>query len=335
MDGSERQQVTVSASEMPAARLLVLLLTICWMQMAMAQKVFEDRREQYYRQGQDAEAIYQHEIRQWQINRETRLRHPDGWLALAGFEWLRDGSSSMGSGPDMQLKLPGGPDYWGTISVRDGKVAFLPADDSGVLVNGKAVPLAALVVDDQGEPTVVSAGNLSFHVIRREQLAIRVRDREAPLLTAFNGLDYYPVKPKWRVRANYLPHPPGTSKTITNVLGQEVEMPNPGALAFRLDGKSLQLEALVEEGSEQLFIVMTDATSGRQTYGAGRFLYVDYPNPDGITEIDFNKAYNPPCAFTAFSTCPLPPPGNNLPVAIEAGEKLYRNDPPAPAITGQ
>jgi len=305
---------------------LLLLMAIDGMPVAVAQKVYEQRREEYYRQN----AIYQHEIRQWQIKRENSLKHPQGWLSLAGFEWLRDGSSSMGSAENMQIRLPGGPDYWGTISVRDGKVAFLPADDSGVLVDGKAVPLAALVVDDQADdqsgPTVVSAGNLSFHVIRRDQLAIRVRDREASTLTGFKGLDYYPIDPDWRLRAKYLPHPAGTSISITNVLGQEVSMPNPGALEFTIDGKKQRLEALVEEGSDQLFIVMTDATSGRQTYGAGRFLYADYPNLDGITELDFNKAYNPPCAFTRFSTCPLAPPGNNLKVAIEAGEKLYQTD---------
>jgi len=317
MDGSEKLPALSHA-----LTCLLLLLACDCMQVVMAQKVFEERREQYYRQS----AIYEHEIRQWQIGRESRLKHPDGWLALAGFEWLNDGSSSMGSGEDVQIRLPGGPAYWGTISVRDSKVAFLPADDSGVLVNGKVVPLAALVVDDQGEPTTVSVGNLSFHVIRRQQLAIRVRDREAPVLTSFRGLEYFPVDPKWRVRAKYLPHPPGTSISITNVLGQEVEMPNPGALQFGIDDKTQRLEALVEEGSDQLFLIMTDATSGRQTYGAGRFLYVDYPNLNGVTEIDFNKAYNPPCAFTRFSTCPLPPAGNNLNVPIEAGEKLYRTD---------
>jgi len=305
---------------------LLLLMAIDGMPVAVAQKVYEQRREEYYRQN----AIYQHEIRQWQIKRENSLKHPQGWLSLAGFEWLRDGSSSMGSAENMQIRLPGGPDYWGTISVRDGKVAFLPADDSGVLVDGKAVPLAALVLDDQADdqsgPTVVSAGNLSFHVIRRDQLAIRVRDREASTLTGFKGLDYFPIDPDWRLRAKYLPHPAGTSISITNVLGQEVSMPNPGALEFTIDGKKQRLEALVEEGSDQLFIVMTDATSGRQTYGAGRFLYADYPNLKGVTELDFNKAYNPPCAFTRFSTCPLPPPGNNLKVAIEAGEKLYQTD---------
>ena len=305
---------------------LLLLLAIDGMPVAVAQKVYEQRREDYYRQ----DAVYKHEIRQWQIKRESSLKHPQGWLSLAGFEWLRDGSSSMGSGEDMQIRLPGGPDYWGTISVRDGKVAFLPADDSGVLVNGKAVPLAALVVDDQADdqsgPTVVGAGNLSFHVIRRDQLAVRVRDREARTLTGFKGLEYFPIDPKWRLRAKYVPHPAGTSMSITNVLGQEVTMPNPGALEFTIDGKKQRLETLVEEGGEQLFIVMTDATSGRQTYGAGRFLYADYPNLDGVTELDFNQAYNPPCAFTRFSTCPLPPPGNNLTVAIEAGEKLYQTD---------
>ncbi len=301
--------------------LLGVLVVTVWGSTAMAQKIYQERRAEYYRQS----AVYEQELRQWQSARERELKRPDGWLALSGFAWLQDGSSSMGSGDDMQIQLPGGPDYWGTISARDGKVAFLPADDSGVLVNGKAVPLAALVVDDQGEPTIVSAGSYSFRVIRRQQLAIRVRDAQAPLLTEFKGLDYFPIKTQWRVPARYIPNPSGTTLSITNVLGQEEHMPNPGALQFSVDGKQYQLQALVEEGSDQLFVIIADRTSGKQTYGAGRFIYVDYPNLDGVTEIDFNKAYNPPCAFTAFSSCPLPPDGNRLSLPVEAGEKLYRH----------
>ncbi len=270
--------------------------------------------------------LWQQEIKDWQYTRQQRLTRPDGWLSLVAFAWLPDGSSEIGSGDDVDIQIPGGPDYWGTVSVRDDKVAFLPADGIGILINGKQQPLAQLVADHQGEPTMVTLGTISFYVIKREQLAIRAKDSQSPVRTRFRGLKYFPPNPKWRKVARYEPHPPGTTMEVANVLGQVIATPNPGALVFAHEGREFRVEGLVEEGSEQLFFVIADRTSAKETYGAGRTLYADYPGLDGTTVIDFNKAYNPPCAFTEHSTCQLPPEGNRLDVRVNAGELKYEHE---------
>lgn len=268
---------------------------------------------------------WQQQVRDWQKTRTEKLKRPDGWLSLVAFEWLPQGSSEIGSGNDIDIHVPGGPDYWGTISVIGEKVAFLAADAGGVLVDGESQPLAQLVVDHQGPATLVSAGTTNFYVIMREKLAIRAKDSQSPIRTEFRGLGYFPINRDWRKVARYEPHPPGKTIDVANVLGQVIPTPNPGALVFGHEGKEYRVEGLVEEGSDQLFFVVADRTSGKQTYGAGRTLYADYPGLDGTTVIDFNKAYNPPCAFTAFSTCQLPPEGNRLDVVINAGELKYEH----------
>ncbi len=269
--------------------------------------------------------LWEQEVTGWQQQRLQKLTKPDGWLSLVAFEWLRQGSSTVGSGADVDIQIPGGPDYWGTLSVRDDQVAFLPADDSGVLIDGKQQPLAQLVADHQGTATVVSAGTASFYVIMREKLAIRAKNSESPVRTGFHGLNYFPLNPEWRKVARYEPHLPGKTIDVANVLGQIIPTPNPGALIFEHAGNEYRVEGLVEEGSDQLFFVIADRTSARETYGAGRTLYADYPGLDGTSIIDFNKAYNPPCTFTEFSTCQLPPEGNRLDVRIEAGELNYKH----------
>lgn len=266
---------------------------------------------------------WQQEVKDWQQSRLEKLTSEDNWLSLVAFDWLPDGATEIGSGEDMDIRLPNGPSYWGTLSVRDDKVAFLSADEGDVLVDGEPRPLAALVADHQGEPTIVSSGTTHFYVIKREKLAIRAKDSQSPVLTEFRGLDYFPINEEWRKVARYEPHPAGKIMDIPNVLGQIEHIPNPGALVFTHEGKEYRLEGLVEEGSDQLFFVIADRTSAKETYGAGRTLYADYPGLDGTTVIDFNKAYNPPCAFTEFSTCQLPPDGNRLDVRIEAGELTY------------
>ncbi len=267
--------------------------------------------------------LWLEEVQGWQHDRLERLTRPDGWLSLVAFEWLPQGSSSVGSGADVDIHIPGGPDYWGTLSVRDEQVAFLPADDAGVLIDGRQQPLAQLVADHQGTATVVSAGTANFYVIMRQKLAIRAKNSESPVRTEFRGLEYFPANAEWRKVARYEPHLPGKTIDVANVLGQIIPTPNPGALVFEHQGSEYRVEGLVEEGSDQLFFVIADRTSANETYGAGRTLYADYPGLDGTTIIDFNKAYNPPCAFTEFSTCQLPPEGNRLDVRIEAGELKY------------
>ena len=170
---------------------------------------------------------------------------------------------------------------------------------------------------------MLKLGTLTFHVIKRgERLGVRVKDSASPERTNFRGLEYFPVDERWRVEARFEPHNPPKSIPIVNVLGMEEDTPSPGTLVFDLNGQTYRLDALTEEGEPQFFVIFADQTSGKETYGAGRYLYAGPPDSAGRLLIDFNEAYSPPCAFTKYATCPLPPEQNKLPVRVEAGEKF-------------
>jgi uncharacterized protein len=180
-----------------------------------------------------------------------------------------------------------------------------------------------LAVDTSGAPTLVRFGNANFQVIERSgRYGLRVKDNDAATRKAFPGhMDNWPIDPAWRIEAKFEPHPPGTTIEIASIINTLDPMPNPGAVVFEKDGKTYRLEA-VDEGDGQLFLIFADRTSGKETYGAGRFLYAA-PAVDGKTIVDFNKSYNPPCVFTPYATCPLAPPENRLDLAVTAGEKKY------------
>jgi uncharacterized protein len=170
----------------------------------------------------------------------------------------------------------------------------------------------------------VQAGTVRFQIIKREpRYAVRVKDSQAETRTNFKGLEYFPLDSKWRVEARFEPYNPMKKIPIDDVTGRKSDSDSPGALAFTVDGKEYRIDPILEEGSDELFIIFRDATSKDATYGAGRYLYAKKPGPDGKVIVDFNKAYNPPCAFTPYATCPLPPQQNRLPFRIEAGEKKY------------
>ena len=177
---------------------------------------------------------------------------------------------------------------------------------------------------------MVALADLRFFVIRRSKgFAVRLRDLNAPTRREFSGIDYYPVDPGWRIEASFVPYQPPRPIEIPNILGTIDTMLCPGALEFERDGRRCRLEPVQEDPeSGELFLIFKDGTSGDGTYPPGRFLYAD-PPVDGRVILDFNRAYNPPCAFTPFATCPLPPPGNELPLAVEAGEKMYGAHDPA------
>ncbi|HKG12516.1 MAG TPA: DUF1684 domain-containing protein, partial [Pyrinomonadaceae bacterium] len=189
---------------------------------------------------------------------------------------------------------------------------------------GKPVTSLELKPDtDAGGPTTLKLGTLTFHVIKRgERLGVRVKDSASPERTSFRGLEYFPTDERWRVEARFEPHNPPKTIPITNVLNMEEDTPSPGSLVFDVGGQTYRLDAITEEGEEQFFVIFADATSGKETYGAGRYLYAGPPDSQGRLLIDFNKAYSPPCAFTKYATCPLPPEQNNLPLRVEAGEKF-------------
>src|SRR5215204_7514518 len=269
-------------------------------------------------------ASYEQGLEQWKAKRLAGLKSEDGWLSLVGLFWLKEGENRFGSDPTGEIVLPDGkaPALAGTLRLAAGKVTLDAKPDAKITSKGQPVTTLELKSDEDGEPTMLELGSLSFHVVKRgERLGLRVKDRENPARAEFKGTDYYPADRKWVVNARFEPYDPPKRVPILNVLGMETEETAPGALAFEVDGRPYKLEALKEKGEEQLFIIFADQTSGKETYGAGRYLYADPPGADGRVTLDFNRAYSPPCAFTRYATCPLPPAENRLPVRIEAGEK--------------
>lgn len=262
----------------------------------------------------------------WRQRRHERLASENGWLTLVGLDWLQEGANRVGSAESNDIRLPGGPAEWGTVLLEGDEITFAPAAGSGITVDGAAATARVhLVADDQGEPTVVAGGTLSFYVISRGSYALRVKDAQAPTRVAFTGVEAYPIDAGWRFDARFVAAEPGRSIEIGDVLGQITPMPVLGTVEFERDGRIHRLIGLAEEGSDSLWFLFADRTTGRETYGAGRFLYSDGMPENGRVVVDFNKAYNPPCAFTDYSTCPLPPQENRLDFAVTAGEKDYRH----------
>jgi uncharacterized protein (DUF1684 family) len=277
-----------------------------------------------------ARLAYQREILDWRADRLQRLTRPDGWLSLVGMPWLVEGNTRIGRGVDNGTRLAVGPDHIGVLKVgHDGSLRFTAEPGAGVTVDGVEATAPVMLASDAtpgATPSVVgfNKGDASFLVIRRGgRYALRVRDALAPTRTGFGGIPSFGIDPAFRFRATFTPHPTGQTIDIVNVLGLVDAMANPGTVTFRKDGKPYTLEA-VDEGDHRLFFVYADRTSGHQSYAASRFLYSDYPDASGHTIVDFNKGYDPPCAFTPFSTCPLPPLSNRLDLAITAGEMKPR-----------
>ena len=269
-------------------------------------------------------------IEEWRTKRIQRLTKPDGWLSLVGMEWLETGTTRIGKGVDNGTRLAVGPDHVGELTLgKDGSLRFRAERGAGVTVDGQEPTGDVMLVSDadpERAPSVVgfNKGDASFIVIKRgDRYALRVRDALAPTRVRFAGIENYPIDEDWRFQARFEAHPPGRTIQIANVLGQLEAMANPGAVVFEHKRKTYRLEA-VDEGDGQLFLIFADRTSGHQTYSAARFLYADWPDAKNRTVVDFNKAYNPPCAFTEYSTCPLPPLGNRLDLAITAGEMKPR-----------
>ena len=269
---------------------------------------------------------YSLEIEHWRAQRVARLTAPDGWLSLVGLHWLESGANTLGSAADNAIVLARAPAHLGSIEWNaDDPLVLQLAAHSSALVDGEAKPVAVLRDDREPNPTCVSFGSVNFVVIDRGgRKALRVRDSEAETRTRFAGIESFPVDPSWRVVADWIPFDPPHTLETANVIGQMERYPVPGKAVFAREGRSHELLPVIEvPGDEQLFLIFADGTSGKETYGAARFLYADPPNGGKIV-LDFNKAYNPPCAFTAFATCPLAPPENRPDLRVTAGEKKYQ-----------
>lgn len=270
------------------------------------------------------DGAYLKELEQWRADRLANLKSETGWLTLTGLHWLEEGENSFGSDPACDIVLPGGgaPRFAGTLLLNGGKVHLEARPGVEITHEGKPVSSLDLHSDTDEAPIVLALGTLNMQVIRRgDKFGLRVRDREHPARAAFRGLEYFPASGKWRVEARFEAFNPPRQIPIVNVLGMEENQPSPGALVFDVEGRTYRLDALSEQGEEKLFIIFADETSGRETYGAGRYLYADPPDARGRIVVDFNKAYSPPCAFTNYATCPLPPFRNRLALRIDAGEK--------------
>jgi uncharacterized protein (DUF1684 family) len=263
-------------------------------------------------------------LEEWKRRRDEALRRDDGWLTLVGLHWLEEGSWSLGSAPGSDLRTDeGAPPIVGRVRLDGETVVFEAHPGVEVLLAGDPIEAISMAADVTGDPTVLSVGKLRFHLIERDgRFALRVKDSAHPALATFAGMEYFDEDPAWRIEARWIAYEPPRQIEVPNILGTVAVQPVLGALEFEVDGETFRLEP-TGESLDELFLVFGDLTNrdGR-TYGGGRFLVVPPPR-DGKVVVDFNRAYNPPCVFTPYATCPLPPERNKLPIAIPAGEKMY------------
>ena len=274
--------------------------------------------------GCGGESAYVKEIDAWHAARVDRLRSPDGWLSLVGLHPLAQGPNIIGSGDDAGVRFGGtAPERVGVLEVGDRCIFFARPGAEVKRADGTPAGRITMLTDMQDDTTVIEVGTLSFFVIERGGARyLRVKDTDSTTRVGFSGIDRFPVDETWRVTARLVRHDPPRTVSVPNALGQVTEETSPGLLFFELDGEPYSLTPTGEPG-EDLSIVFADATTGGATYDGGRFLSADPPDEHGEVVLDFNMAYNPPCAFTPYATCPRPPEGNTLAVAVTAGEKTW------------
>ncbi len=275
-------------------------------------------------QGASADEAYRAAVLEWREQREARLKAEGGWLSVSGLSWLKPGENRFGTDKAAAVVLPqgSGPANAGSFELKGGETTVRLAPGTSATMAG--LPLAGSAVLRPDSADVVELGPVSLQVIERGgRYGIRLRDKNAAARRAFTGCRWYDVREDYRIEAKWVAHPQPRPLKVPNILGQTESMPSPGYAEFTIGGKLVRLDGVLETTqSSQLWFILRDQTSGKETYPAGRFLYADLPKGGKLT-LDFNKAYNPPCAFTAFATCPLPPPQNWMPVRIEAGELNY------------
>lgn len=268
---------------------------------------------------------HKRDVEAWHKKRIQKLTSETGWLTLVGLFPLDEGTFLFGSAEDNDLVFPGNaPAHAGVLTVAQGKVHLEVAPGVEMESEGKRVTAIDLATDRDGaDPTEIKMGTFNFYVIDRPgTLYLRVKDSDSEVRRSFDGIERYPVKKAWNVPAALERYNPPRRLTIANTMGFDETVDCPGVLHFTVDGKEYTLEPL-SEGDGEMWIVFGDATSGHETYGGGRFVYIESPGKDGKTYIDFNRAYNPPCVFTPYATCPLPHAENIIPFKVEAGEKTW------------
>ncbi|MEM7050804.1 MAG: DUF1684 domain-containing protein [Acidobacteriota bacterium] len=270
-------------------------------------------------------------VEEWRASRLDNLTAEYGWLSLVGLEWLEEGVNRCGASPEAEVELPAGkaPEQLALIHFSEqlAELEVLP-EGAGLIVDGaplEAGQRLALASDAEGEPSMIEWQALQFFLIERGgRIGMRVKDRQSATRLEFAGIEHFPVSYDWRFDATFEPYDPPRTVQVPSILGNIDNEESHGAVVFEHDGETHRLD-IIGTADESLFLVIGDPTNGHDTYGGGRFLYAPVPDADGRLELDFNRAYNPPCAFTAFSTCPLPPRQNKLPFDLLAGER-YSGD---------
>ena len=257
------------------------------------------------------------ETESWRAQRERDLKSDTGWLTVAGLAFLAPGVNSIGSDRNSDVVLPHpAPAQAGELTRQDRRVWFTPAAGSGILLNG-----APVVEKIQLKPRDrLAFGGVTFHLHESgERVGIRIRDVNSPLRRSFRGLQWFPVREAWTIDATFVPYDRPRVTTVANVLGDYEQLTIPGEVVFQVNGQEVRLQAA--QAGKRLWLIFSDATAPRETYRI-RFLYADAPSAEGRVRLDFNRAYNPPCAYNPFTTCPVPPPQNRLKIAIPAGERI-------------
>ena len=269
---------------------------------------------------------YISEVEQWDQKRISRLKEETGWLNLAGLFWLKEGENKFGSAKNNDIIFPSGPGHIGSLFLIDSIVTIKVNPGVEVLHNGTSVSEMIMNDDYSDSTTFLQTGSLKWNIIKRTKgFAIRLRDLSSKLVKEFKGIERFPINVDWKIEAKFEVYDPPKKIMIPDIVGTVDEESSPGAVLFEADGKIFRMDAL-DAGGSRIWFIFADETSGDETYGAGRFLYTDKPDSAGKVILDFNKAYNPPCVFSKFATCPLPPKDNYLKLRITAGEKMWGED---------
>jgi len=264
------------------------------------------------------------DTQKWREQHETEIKAEDGWLTVSGLFWLKEGTTTIGTGETSDIVLPArsAPVTVGSLELNNGVVSLRVSDGVVVQVNDKPVQEYVMTFETDKPPDQFKVGSLKLGVIKRgNRYGLRVRDKNSPARLHFKGLKWFPARENYRIIATFTAYDEPKEIIIMNVLGDELKLKTPGLLTFTLKGQKFELRPVIED-EKKLFIIFRDLTAAKTTYPAGRFLYADLPK-DGKVVLDFNRAENPPCAFTEFATCPLPPRQNFMNTAINAGEMRF------------
>ena len=283
----------------------------------------------------EEQKAYESELNEWHVKRIENVKAPDGWLNLVGLFWLEPGVNAFGSDESNNIVFPRGKiaAHAGYFIVRGNTVSIKVNENVPITSVGKPVTEQVIFHPDSANLFTLESGSLQWNIIKRDsKLGIRLRDQDSEALKTFTGVDRYPVDPQYRVEATFEKSDSTHKIDITNVLGQTTAQTSPGRLVFSLSGKEHHLDVL-KGNNEEFFVIFSDKTNANETYAGGRFLYVKKPVSDEAVIVDFNKAYNPPCVFTPYATCPLPPKQNEITIEVKAGEKNYLHDDSIKTIT--